>query len=500
MGNENRAVIEVEINPDGVLTGARVVNNQLDNIKNKSEQATNSQTNLLKGLGKELLGFAQNVGVASGALQEIKFTDAIKEVRNLDSIASRLGQSFGVSGDVMRKSFDDLEKRVGVSATQIAGMTATLGDLTYDAAGSAQAIEGLVTSAKAWGADVSKSLSWGVTLRNSLSVVGDTQKELGRIEDLAKRLEVVGGPVALLDTLAALSPQLAEVSTKSDEARARLVALVAATGKGLNPAQAREAASSALSEVKGHQPEIERLLKRRISNDEGKIVDPLGVLRDVQSKSREKWQNPNTRRANMMFSMGPQLGQLLERTDFQEAGEQASKARDTGTVRQAFSDYRMTDRNELRNRRDLHTGALTRVGADKSMAMSDFLINELGAEGAAETGLVGSASMKAHELAKKYAPSYAPLVAGVGAGLTTGYGLSRVAIKRGYNVWNHIPEALGGKGRTSSNSDMSAAPPPQDNRALVSAIDKLPQKIGDEVASAIQRPQYRPPNQAGQNY
>lgn len=335
---DKTAIIAVDFDANGVVVGAKQVQNSLDDIKKKSEDTGNSSASGFGKISAALGRVAWSVGETINLIPKMNFAKSVDQVKYLDATAQRMAQTFGAAGDDVKKLFMYIEKTTGVSASTVAQITSTLGDVTYDAAGSADAIEGLVK-----------------TLRNNLGVVGDTTAALGKVEDISNKLGLVGGPTALLDTLSALGPQLGEISTESGEARTRLIALVAAAGKGLSPARAREAASMAIGEVQSHSQDIERLLGRKITDDKtGKIVDPLAVLRDVQAASKAKWSDPDTRRRNMQFSFGTKLGDLLGRADFAEAEATARSARNQGSLGVAFGDYQRTKAGQ-REIRDLDT-------------------------------------------------------------------------------------------------------------------------------------------------
>lgn len=335
---DKTAIIAVDFDANGVVVGAKQVQNSLDDIKKKSEDTGNSSASGFGKISAALGRVAWSVGETINLIPKMNFAKSVDQVKYIDETAQRMAQTFGAAGDDVKKLFMYIEKTTGVSASTVAQITSTLGDVTYDAAGSADAIEGLVK-----------------TLRNNLGVVGDTTAALGKVEDISNKLGLVGGPTALLDTLSALGPQLGEISTESEEARTRLIALVAAAGKGLSPARAREAASMAIGEVQSHSQDIERLLGRKITDDKtGKIVDPLAVLRDVQAASKAKWSDPDTRRRNMQFSFGTKLGDLLGRADFAEAEATAAQARNQGSLGVAFGDYQRTKAGQ-REIRDLDT-------------------------------------------------------------------------------------------------------------------------------------------------
>ncbi len=492
---DKTAIIAVDFDANGVVVGAKQVQNSLDDIKKKSEDTGNSSAQGFGKMSAALGRVAWSVGETINLIPKMNFAKSVDQVKYLDATAQRMAQTFGAAGDDVKKRFMDIEKATGVSASTVAQLASTLGDVTYDAAGSADAIEGLVKATKAWGADTNKALMWGETLRNNLGYVGDTTAALGKVEDIANRLGMVGGPTALLDTLSALGPQLGEISTESEEARTRLIALVAAAGKGLSPARAREAASMALGEVQSHSQDIERLLGRKITDDKtGKIVDPLAVLRDVQAASKAKWSDPDTRRRNMQFSFGTKLGDLLGRTDFAEAEATAQGARNQGSLGVAFGDYRRTKVGQ-REIRDLDTEAAGRDIAEKGLAVSDAAVAGLGAKGAAQTGRVAAYSKMAYDFANEIDPRAGKVVGLLGAGATAGVGIGHAVAEKGINVWEHMPKWLGGvdKAQPAAAAQATAT----SNKDVVAALEKQPKEIASAIAAELSKPTYRDTNQSG---
>ena len=188
---DKTAIIAVDFDANGVVVGAKQVQNSLDDIKKKSEDTGNSSASGFGKISAALGRVAWSVGETINLIPKMNFAKSVDQVKYLDATAQRMAQTFGAAGDDVKKLFMYIEKTTGVSASTVAQITSTLGDVTYDAAGSADAIEGLVK-----------------TLRNNLGVVGDTTAALGKVEDISNKLGLVGGPTALLDTLSALGPQL----------------------------------------------------------------------------------------------------------------------------------------------------------------------------------------------------------------------------------------------------------------------------------------------------
>ena len=251
----------------------------------------------------------------------------------------------------------------------------------------------------------------------------------------------------------------------------------------------------ALGEVQSHSQDIERLLGRKITDDKtGKIVDPLGVLRDVQAASKAKWSDPDTRRRNMQFSFGTKLGDMLGRTDFAEAERTAQGARNQGALGVAFGDYQRTKVGQ-REVRDIDSEAAGREGAELGLRVSDAAVAGLGAKGAAQTGRVAAYSKMAYDFANEIDPRAGKVVGLLGAGATAGVGLGHAVAEKGVNVWEHMPKWLGGVDKAQPPAAAQATA--TSNKDVVAALGKQPKEIASAIAAELNKPTYRDTNQSG---
>lgn len=326
---------------------------------------------------------------AAGVFQTISLAKAVEDVKQLDLATAKLGQSAGVSGTILRGSFDAAEKKTLTGAVAMADLARQLGKVTYDGGFAAGSIATLGEEALAVGRDLGDELPLAVALRDLGITAEKLPAELGRVRDIAEQVSTVGGHVAFKDTLAALSPLLSGVATDSDEARTRLEALIAVLGKGLKPEQAKQAGAAALQQIRSRALDIERATGRRVIDDKGQLIDPTQSLADLKRLADRRFgKNTEAKRRALMSDFGQELGLAIMRTDLGEVDRVAASARDKGKTGAEAERFRQSKEGKRIEAGLAKDQALRGVG-DKLVGVHDTLVSNLGVTGALGAELVG---------------------------------------------------------------------------------------------------------------
>jgi hypothetical protein len=361
---------------------------------------------------------------AASALQGLSIANAIGDAKALDLATAKLGQSAGVSGARLQASFDLAEKKTLASSMAMTEFSRALGRASYDGKFAVGSISALADEALAVGRDLGDELPLGLAMQRLGVTTEALPGELGRVRDMAERLGTVGGPAALRDTLAALSPQLDNVATASDESRAKLEALVAVMGKGLKPGQAQAVASGALSLVQSRALDIERLTGKRVLNDKGEVTDPTAALAEVQRLGRKKFAgNKEAERRAAISEFGPVLGSMIVNTDFGQVDRLASSAKDRGKTAAEAEDYRNTPEGR-RQAAELAKQQALRGAGSPILGVFDTLTEKLGPTGSLIATYLGGKGLEraGSALLNSGGGSGGGLAPGAGGGLATGLG------------------------------------------------------------------------------
>lgn len=325
---------------------------------------------------------------AAGVFQTISLANAVEDVKRLDLATAKLGQSAGVSGTLLRDGFDKVEKKTLTSSVAMADLSRQLGRVTYDGKFAAGSIATLGDEALAVGRDLGDELPLAAALRDMGVTAERLPAELGRIRDMAEQVSTVGGHVALKDQLAALQPLLSGVATESDQARARLEALVAVLGKGLKPEQAKQVGAAALQQIRSRALDIERATGRRVIDDKGQLVDPTQSLADLKRLADKRFgNNQEAKRRALMADFGQELGLAILRTDFNEV-DGVAKASDRGKTAAEADRFRKSKEGQ-RIDAPLAKDQALRAAGNKLVGVHDTLINNLGVEGTMAAELAG---------------------------------------------------------------------------------------------------------------
>lgn len=360
------------------LTGGSAVASEAAKI----DKALAGVGGVARTVGGAVAGMAAETLRAVGVMQTINIANAVEQAKQLDLATARLGQSAGVSGTALKNTFDAVESKTLASSSAMAQFATALGRVTYDGKGAVASVSALADEALATGRDLGDELPLAVAMRGMGVEAERLTGELGRVRDIAETVGTIGGPQALKDTLAALGPVLAGVSTQTDESRAKLEALVAVLGKGLKPQQAQAVAGGALQAVRSRAMDIERVTGRRVLDDNGNLVDPGKALADIKRLADKRFgKNEEAKRRALMSDFGQDLGLAIMRTNFDEVDKLASSSKDKGKTAAEAAAFRDSKEGK-RIASTLAKDQVQRGVAEKALGIHDTLVDNLGAGGA----------------------------------------------------------------------------------------------------------------------
>ena len=298
---------------------------------------------------------------AAGIFQTIDLGKGVDSVRTLDKITAQLGQTSGLSAGQLKTLFETTEKRGGASAVALAQVAKSIASVTYDSKDAAESVGALADVAQSLGRDVQDEIPLGVALHNAGIAAKDLPATIGKVVDMAQRLKTVGGPQALLDTVAALDTQLAHVS-KSGDGVNRTIALIATATKGLSPQKAKEVGAQLLDDLRSNAPAIERTIGRKVLDRNGDLMDPAQIYSDLAKRRKNIHGSDDEQRRVLINTYGPALGTALQRTSFADVDNLNAAAKDTGAVGAGAKAYQTTDAGK----RDI--AAIERLAAERNLA------------------------------------------------------------------------------------------------------------------------------------
>ena len=371
---KERAEVEVKLTgTDAAVSDARKIDAQLSAIGAGVAAGTRQAAG-------SLLQMAGGALKAATALQGLSLANAVQESRQLDLLTARLGQTAGTSGGRLVQMFEAAERRTLTGSLAMAEFSKQLGRASYDGQFAVASVSALSDQALALGRELGDELPLGLAMQRLGVQAEALPAELGRVRTMAESLRTIGGPAALADTLAALSPQLDQVATKTDASRARLEALVGVLGKGLKPQQAQAVASQALGLVQSRALDLERLTGEQVLDERGQVIDPTRALANYQKIMRRKWgSNTAGMRRAAVTALGPMLGSLMMSTDFSQVDELA-RAQSTGANEQDAARFRASKEGQ-RIGAQLDKDRAMREAGRPFLGAGDWLNENLGVPG-----------------------------------------------------------------------------------------------------------------------
>jgi len=390
MAAREKATVEAELAGIGkFVSDAEKAESAVEKIGTTAGKVGPRLQGALKTVGGAVAGLLSDGLRAAGVLQTLSLANAVEDAKRLDLATAKLGQSAGVSGTILKSNFDAIEKRTLTSSVAMADFSRALGRATYDSRFAADSVGSLGDEALAVGRDLGDELPIAVALRDLGVNASGVTSELGRLRDIAERVDTIGGPTALKDTFAALGPLLSGVSTQTDEARAKLEALIGVLGKGLKPQQATAVGAAALSQVRARALDIERATGRRVLDDQGNLIDPTRALADIKRIAERRFgKNKEAQRRALISDFGQELGLSIYRTDFGDVDKLAKEAQDRGKTGKEAEQFRKSKEGQ-RIDAQLKKDQELRGAGEKLLGIHDTLVGNLGVGGALAVELGG---------------------------------------------------------------------------------------------------------------
>ena len=299
---EDRAVISAELDGAGkVVSEARKVGDALAQAKKKGEgvkSETKDASSAAQGLGAQvdalkssfsptkLLGGAIGglvLGTIGAAVSYLK--EGAAQARDFGDKTANAARRAGTELGTYRDTIGATERETLQSADAQSDLVNEVQRMSYGGATAAASLRGVAAAATATGRDVREFGGVIASLQDGLGIVGNVSGEIDRLMESARRLGTVGGPDALLDTIAALRPAFSQVSTEAAGAAAKLEAFAAVASKKLRPEQARSVVANAISTVQARAYDIQRATGVDPLDEQGNVKDPLATLRTLRDRA-----------------------------------------------------------------------------------------------------------------------------------------------------------------------------------------------------------------------
>ena len=299
---EERAVIAAELDGAGkVVSEARKVGDALAQAKKKGEgvrQETKGASSEVQGLGAQvdslrsafspakLLGGAIGglvLGTIGAAVSYLK--EGAAQARDFGDKTENAARRAGTELGAYRDTIGATERETQQSADAQVDLVNQVQRLSYGGATAAASLRGLGATATASGREIQEYAGVVASLQDGLRLTGNVSGEIDRLMESARRLGTVGGPDALLDTIAALRPAFSQVSTEAAGAAAKLEAFAAVASKKLRPEQARSVVANAIGTVQARAYDIQRATGVDPLDEKGDVKDPLATLRTLRDRA-----------------------------------------------------------------------------------------------------------------------------------------------------------------------------------------------------------------------
>lgn len=304
----------------------------------------------------------------------ISFGKALDDARRYREEIGRLSVPAGPIGR-LRGDIEWISKKTLLPEGEIIKAERGLGRITYNFRGAKDALIALNAEALDTGETLGDKLPLGATLMGALSTKGeDVGHELGRIRALAEDLGTEGGTQAVHDRLVAIKDVLGQISTKTDEDKAKIEALAAGLGKGFGAEGGKRVAAGLISHVTGNARGYERFLNMRPGeslDEHGRVADPLAMLEKAQQKLL-RLAGGDKGRARFIAgqTLGHETAAGLFSADFAAIRAAAASGRRSHVAEKQADDFSASEAGQAEARR-LEQERKAREAAEKLLPVAD---------------------------------------------------------------------------------------------------------------------------------
>lgn len=278
---QNKAVAEVEV--AGTDKAAR----ELGKVAESGKKAGKDLSDAFKDAGKALAAFGAS---AVDAVVDIKSLDPAALVKTFEDYTRAVTKTAIATGqtiDGLKQRYSELARANAVLPQTVDTFAKSVGRLTGDIRGAADAFSGLHNAALAFGETDQEQVGFAAYLKNVRGVAGDTTAAVGRLFAQAEKLGTVGGPRALRDLFLGISGDVDRLVSRFGQARGQTEALAGVLTKGATGPQAQRIASGVLGFLGGSPLDVQRTLGRPLFDKEGRYKDPLGTIQSLYDLARK---------------------------------------------------------------------------------------------------------------------------------------------------------------------------------------------------------------------
>ncbi len=285
-------------------------------VKQTWRDLGSSITSSIGDAAKNVVSDFASVATAQG---KINFSSQFQQVREFEGASARLAVAMGRDLEGVRGSLEATGKSIGKRPAEVADWTSSVGQLTYNIGGAAEAIKGMSGLAAETGRDVNSYRSLAVTLGTVGHVAGDTTHAIGVMQAQADALGTQGGIAAFADQVDGLRDSFSRLSgTKKDFYQ--LTALAAVLGKDLSKDASARVQQTTFNTITSDPRRWERYLGRSLMNEHGQIEakEVPQILQDIVSKAKRVWGKDARRVLMLPGNLGNEAGAAAFNADFSE--------------------------------------------------------------------------------------------------------------------------------------------------------------------------------------
>ena len=284
-------------------------------------------------IATDVASFALNVGekLTAGAsiYQEVDFGKATQQQRGLEDSATRLTFRTGESAEGILNKTRGVSEAIGENQEAVLHAATSYVALSNSTKGVGGALEVIGDVANQSGRKMEDVVPRAASIGRAFGTTGEQlRSSFSAIERISNEAGNTGGLIAFEGTVASLGPQLEQMGIKTDEARNKILALIAAAGKGLNPKEGAQVASKLFSSIESNAFHISRILGHDILDESGHVKDYKGTAKELQAYAFKHRGGKGSKRALWALRqfLGNVGGSQLAHMNFDEVEDHAKVA------------------------------------------------------------------------------------------------------------------------------------------------------------------------------
>lgn len=267
-------------------------------VKIAGQKASES---LKEGFGSAARDIVNNLADVATASGKVNLQAQHESVKSFEAATAKMAVATGADLEKMRAQFETTGLAIGKQPAEVAKWSNSVGQLTYNVGGAAEAMKGMAELAAEAGRNVDDYISFAVVLKNVGGAANDSSDMIATLHAQAEKFNVPGGMAAFTDQIKGMSELLSHFPKEKFTEITVGMANIAA--HSANPQQAQRVQQQIFSTLTGDAFKLSHQLGLKMSDitdEHGQIKNPEEMVRQVVQQQIRKHGREEAKRTLML--------------------------------------------------------------------------------------------------------------------------------------------------------------------------------------------------------